>query len=293
MTVTDAGSRGFNLDGRVRRTVEAAAARAGVEVVEVEGMDELRAVSGLFSEVWGRGGEGAPMHSEAMRSMVHAGGLVSAAHDVADGQLLGAAVLGRDVPGRCYGYLAAVRPGTADRGIGWTLKQHQRLWALAHGMDTMAWTYDPLVSRNGRFNLTKLGATVREYVPAFYGQMSDEVNGTDVGDRMVVSWELRSRRALAAGEGVAPDPLPPDPGTVDGQVEAGPDGEPARVDAAGERWVRVPTDVVALRRTDPSLAAAWRSATATWFADAFAEGLLADSVSRTGWYHLTPEGAPA
>ena len=41
----------------------------------------------------------------------------------------------------------------------------------------MFWTFDPLVARNARLNLTKLGATVDEYELGFYGVMSDELHG--------------------------------------------------------------------------------------------------------------------
>lgn len=283
----------FNLLGRVQRTAEDAAARAGVELVEVSDMDALREISALFTQVWGHSSEGSPMHSEVMRSMVHAGGLVNAAYDVSDGSLLGAAVLGRDAGDHCYGYLAATRPGSADRGVGRALKQYQRAWALGRGIDVMRWTFDPLVARNARFNLTRLGAVVEEYDLAFYGVMADDINGTDVGDRLVARWDIRSSRALAAGEGVLPEPTD-DPGfriPEGSRSEDGPDGMPALVVRGEELWIRVPSDVVALRAADPERARAWRSITATWFTDAFARGLVADNVSRTGWYHLKERDA--
>ena len=43
----------------------------------------------------------------------------------------------------------------------------------------MTWTFDPLVSRNARFNLTKLGAHAVEYLPDFYGAMEDGINSND------------------------------------------------------------------------------------------------------------------
>lgn len=280
---------GFNLRRRVDRTVADAAARAGVLIEAVEDMDTLRQVSALFAVVWGRTAEGVPMHSESLRAVAHAGGLVNVARDRSGGDLLGAAVLGRDVPGSSYSYLAAVRPEITDRGIGVTLKQHQRAWALAHDIDLMRWTFDPLVARNARFNLVKLGAGVQEYEPAFYGQMADQLNGTDVGDRLVVTWELDSPRALRAGEGLAEDPTPPTATSPEvTHAEAGPDGEPALLHTPTGRWLRVPGDIVALRRSDPEQARAWRTATGAWFQDAFAAGLGAVSVSRTGWYHLRP-----
>lgn len=268
---------------QVDRSLAGSAAGLGLRLESAEDMETLRRVSDLFGLVWGRTAEGVPMHSESLRSLAHAGGLVSTALDAATGEIVGAAVLGRDVPGACYSYLAAVRPDVTDRGIGLALKQHQRAWALAQDIDVMRWTFDPLVARNARFNLVKLGAVAGEYEPAFYGQMGDQLNGTDVGDRLVVTWELDSSRALRAADGLVDDPMVPTDPT---RTEAGPDGEPALLHTPTDRWLRVPGEVVALRSSDPGQARAWRRMTAAWFQEAFADGLRAESISRSGWYHL-------
>lgn len=262
---------------------DAAAARAAVHVAAVEGIEELRRVSDLFADVWGRTAEGVPITSELMRSLVHAGGLVSVATAPASGGLVGAAVLGRAEPGACYSYIAAAVPGAGDRGVGFALKQQQRAWALARGLRRMSWTFDPLVSRNARFNLTKLGARVRVYEPAFYGQMSDAINGDDVADRLVVDWRLDSPAAVGASQGHVEEPDEPLP--ADHRAD-GPDGLPAWAEAEDARWLRVPTDIVALRRRDPDQASRWRALTAQWIAGSFADGFVAVGTTRTGWYRL-------
>lgn len=255
-----------------------------VEVRAVEEPDLLLEISELFARVWGRNAEGVPISSEMMRSLAHAGGLVSAAYD--DGALVGAAVLGRDEPGACYGYLAAVAPGTADRGVGRLLKAHQRDWALARQIATMRWTFDPLVARNARVNLTRLGATASEYEVAFYGEMRDEQNAGEVGDRLVATWELDTDRVAGALSGTVVDEPPPR-----GEVAArGPDAAAAVWTDAQDRWIRVPSDVHALRRDDRRQAAAWRLAARDWFTTAFAEGWIADGVSRDSIYHFSRGG---
>lgn len=253
---------------------------------ELHTVDELRAAAALLADVWGRSAEGVPMPSEVLISLVHAGGMVSGAFGAAaDTDLAGAAVLGRSVPGGCYGYIAAARPGAADRGIGFALKQHQRAWALRHGLDTMTWTFDPLVARNARFNLTKLGAVVDDYITGFYGVMSDDINGADRADRLVPTWWLDSDRAIAAAAGRPVEPPPP---PVDARTLAdGPDHEPAYQEAGRHRWLRIPPDIVALRKADPALATGWREATAEWLTAAFADGWRADGLTRDGRYHLT------
>ena len=60
---------------------------------------------------------------------------------------------------------------------------------------------------------------------------------------------------------------------------------PARTD--GERiWCRVPRDIVQVRKESPGLAREWRKAVRGVFTDAFADGYIATSMSRDGWYEL-------
>jgi len=150
----------------------------------------------------------------------------------------------------------------------------------------MRWTFDPLVARNARFNLVKLGATGTEYVVDFYGPMTDGVNGGDESDRLTATWDLTARgRPYDSG----------DPTCDSSEREAapathrGPDGATlARRDLADLRiWCRVPDDVVKLRAVDPELALRWRRAVREVFTEAFAQGFRATGMSRDGWYTLT------
>ena len=45
--------------------------------------------------------------------------------------------------------------------------------------------FDPLVRRNARLNLVRLGADVTDYLPDFYGAMDDAVNAGDRSDRLL------------------------------------------------------------------------------------------------------------
>lgn len=279
----------FNAAAQARRVAETAAARAGVTTAEVEDMADLRQVSHLWEQVWGRSNEGVPINSELLRSLAHAGGAVTVARDH-EGAVAGAAalVLGRDAT--TYSLIAGTRPGAADRGIGHALKLRQRTWALDRGLTTMRWTFDPLVGRNARFNLTKLGAGAEDYVESFYGRMADGINAGDEADRLVALWRLDSPEAVAASEGTAREPGDPDlcRGSV---VAVGPDGQPAYAVDDGGAWCRVPRDVVALRRTDPAATAAWRGLVRAAFADALGRGLSATGMTRSAWYRLSPGGS--
>lgn len=279
----------FNAGAQASRVALAAAERAGLVLDEVEDMETLRAASRLFEAVWGRNQEGVPLNSELLRSLAHAGGAVTVARD-RSGAMVGSAALVLAPRQGSYSLIAAAAPGAADRGIGYSLKLRQRAWALERGLVSMQWTFDPLVSRNARFNLTKLGARARTYVPGFYGLMHDAINQGDDADRLVAEWSLTGAAAIAATEGTAPDPGEPDESAGNVLAE-GPDGGPSHLRTGAETWVRVPRDIVRLRQEDPAAAAGWRTATRDALGVALAEGHVAVGMSRTGWYRITEEEA--
>jgi predicted GNAT superfamily acetyltransferase len=141
----------------------------------------------------------------------------------------------------------------------------------------MSWTFDPLVGRNARFNLVKLGAVGAEYLVDFYGPMDDGINAGDESDRLTARWDL-----LGAGPAAARDAAPGE-ATV---THRGPDGLPLASRAVDVIWCRVPADVLELRRTDPAAALAWRHAVREVFTGAFAQGYVATGMTREGWYRL-------
>jgi predicted GNAT superfamily acetyltransferase len=273
----------------LHRQAEDAATRAarlaGVRVADESAMGSLRQIAEMLVTVWGTSAQGAPIPADLLRSISHAGCNVSAAY-TADNTLCGAAVAiaAPDEP-VMYSLIAGVLPWVADRGVGFALKQHQRAWALARGLETMTWTFDPLVSRNARFNLTKLGAHAAEYERDFYGLMEDGINANDESDRLVAVWPLGSETTIACSTGEAVQPILPSFPARDVRV-LGPDGEPAFVQATNGLWCRVPADIVALRGTDPAQAAAWRTLMREIFTGAFSAGYTARAVTRAGWYRL-------
>ncbi|WP_166789762.1 hypothetical protein [Cryobacterium fucosi] len=277
----------------VVRQAQDAAARAavlaGVRVGDESELERLREVEALLVTVWGTSQHGAPIPTDLLRSISHAGCNVTAAY-TAGGVLCGAAVAIVS-PGTAgmYSLIAGVLPGLGDAGVGFALKQYQRAWALARGIETMTWTFDPLVSRNARFNLTKLGAQAEEYLDDFYGPMADEINANDESDRLVAIWPLTSREAIDCSTGL-PVAIALPAFTPDQVRGTGPDGHPSVALAAGSTWCRVPTDIVALRVGRPGEARAWRAATRALFTTAFASGLAAHGVTRSGWYRLATKG---
>ncbi len=264
----------------------AAAVRAGVHVVDEHDRDRLRDVEGLLIAIWGMSPHGAPIPFDLLRSISHAGCNVSAAYTLR-GELCGAAV-GIVSPGgmSTYSLIAGVLPGTGDKGVGFALKQHQRAWSLARGINTMTWTFDPLVSRNARFNLTKLGVHSAEYEQNFYGEMQDDINANDESDRLVAVWPLDSPRSVDASQGVVDEvELPPLESAM--VLEHGPDSKPVLIDGGENLWCRAPRDIVAMRATDPAQAQDWRFLLRGIFEPAFAAGRVATGVTRSGWYRLS------
>ena len=261
-----------------------AARAAGVTVRTVEEPAAIRAVADFLGAVWRMPHGAHPFPTDVLQSLVHAGGAVHAAF--AGERVAGAAVAVSGPPAErdVYSFVAAA--GSSDRGVGHAVKQAQRVWALGIGARTMRWTYDPLVSRNARFNLVKLGAVGSEYLVDFYGPMNDGLNDGDETDRLTATWDLR-----------AAAPKVPDP--AEGRAAApvlrtAPDGGPLAARDGNRLWCRVPGDIVALRAADPARALRWRHAVREVFTEAYAEGLRATAMSRDGWYLLTRPvpGAP-
>jgi predicted GNAT superfamily acetyltransferase len=263
-----------------------AALTAGVRIVDEHEMDRFHDIDNLFKTVWGLTSAARPIQAELLRSMSHGGAIVTAAYD-AENSLCGAAVLiGSATDTSVYSLITGVLPRAIEHGVGFAIKQHQRAVALERGIDRMLWTFDPLVSRNARFNLTKLGASATEYIDNFYGQMQGAINANDESDRLVATWQLNSERVIAASEGRVVELQRPAFRAGDVRT-VGPDGAPVLVETADSLWCRVPHDIVALRQHTPELAAAWRRCIRTALSTALASGYGASWVSRDGWYRLT------
>lgn len=259
----------------------AAAGTAGVRIEAARDPGRLHAVSELLGQVWGTSPAQSPLAPDVLRAIAHAGGIVHVAYGATGLVGAAAAIFGPPASQSLYSLATAAR--SSDRGVGYALKQAQRAWSLRHGVTSIAWTFDPLVSRNARFNLVKLGAVAREYTVDFYGRLYDEVNKDDETDRLTVMWDLTGHRATMAARG---RPLPVEaPRVLEGLLRA-PDGGPLAVRDECVLWCRTPKDIVALRHHDPDQAARWRTAVREVLVPAFAEGLVAVAMTRDGWYRL-------
>lgn len=93
-----------------------------------------------------------------------------------------------------HSHMTAVLPEFQNRGIGRKLKLAQRADALERGINLIEWTFDPLQSRNAHFNIARLGAIAREYLPNLYGQTSSPLHRGLPTDRLVAQWWIREPR---------------------------------------------------------------------------------------------------
>ncbi|MEM1332380.1 MAG: GNAT family N-acetyltransferase [Actinomycetota bacterium] len=254
---TDAGTdpRGLQAEGVEIRTLHTAA--------------EMRGVVEIFQQVWGSPNVMVPI--EMLMAIAHAGGYVAGAfdtdHDGAHERLLGASVaLLADHLGRpaLHSHITGVLAGAQKSGLGRTMKLHQQRWAREHRIEWIVWTFDPLVRRNAWFNIAGLGAQVHEYLPSFYGPMTDAMNHGDETDRLLVAWDVATDpdAALRDGTGVT-----------------------------GSHLIPTPDDVLTLRRTDGAEAARWRRVVREQFTEHLAAGRRVVGFTRDGSYVLVDGAA--
>ncbi|MYI47178.1 MAG: GNAT family N-acetyltransferase, partial [Gemmatimonadetes bacterium] len=156
----------------------------------VETRAEYESCVELQRETWGRSfSDVVPV--SMMGIAVKMGGICLGAFD-RSGELLGFVfgVTGpKDGETAHWSHMLAVRGEARNAGIGRQLKMAQRAALAEQGVETVYWTFDPLVARNAHFNLNRLGATIAEFVPDMYGASDSDLHrlGTD---RFVARWSL-------------------------------------------------------------------------------------------------------
>ncbi len=93
-----------------------------------------------------------------------------------------------------HSHMLGVLPEYRDSGAGRMLKLAQREDALARGFHLVEWTFDPLEIKNAYFNVEKLGAIIRRYLPNHYGITTSRLQGGLPTDRCVAEWHLHRPR---------------------------------------------------------------------------------------------------
>jgi predicted GNAT superfamily acetyltransferase len=262
-----------------------------IEIRPIKMEDEYHAVERLQREIWG-----APdieiVAFEMLMTASKNGGVTLGAFDIAEGEgrmvgfVFGFAGLTADGRLKHCSHMAGALPGYRDRGVGYALKLKQREIVLAQGIDLITWTFDPLESRNARFNFHKLGATCNVYLRNLYGAMRDKLNAGLPSDRFQVDWRIASPRVearLRGEEGASSTSTPSASALMSEGVPlinppvAGEPLRPSTMTLAGEEriLIQIPSDFQSLKAKDGNLALEWRLHTRALFEEAFAKGYLA------------------
>ena len=185
----------------------------------------------------------------------HTGGQVIGAFD--DARMIGftlAIAATRARKAFLHSHMTAVLPEFRDRGVGRRLKLFQRQDALKREIEWIEWTFDPLESKNAHFNLVRLGAVARRYIPNCYGVTASPLHGSLPTDRLVAEWCLNSERVKSI---LADDPLP-----AKGSIER----------------ISLPANVDQLRLEDRDAAVRVQAEVREQFVKCFAEGYVATAM---------------
>jgi predicted GNAT superfamily acetyltransferase len=264
--------------------VHEAAEAAGVLVAPLTELEDAQDMRRVLGSLWGED----IVDDGITRAIQHAGGLLYGARagDELVGFVLGFA--GFDEGLHVHSHILGVVPEWQSRGVGFALKLAQRAKCLDEGIAEVRWTYDPLVARNARFNLVKLGCVATRLYRRFYGDMTDNLNRGDRSDRFEVRWYVGSDRVERALRRQAQQPAM---GEILLEAQGEPDApEPKETGAlAGPgAVVAVPRDHAGLRSKDPQLGRWWRETAADVFDACFEAGLAAAWMTEDGRYIFEP-----
>jgi predicted GNAT superfamily acetyltransferase len=208
-----------------------------IVIRKCKGIEEFQRCVALQKEIWGE----ADIEVEPATLFVVAaetGGQVLGAFD--GGRLVGytLAVVGY-TQGTVFlhSHMTGVHGDYRDRGVGRALKLSQREEALGRGIRLVVWTFDPLEVRNAYFNLNRLGAIARKYLPNLYGLTTSLLHLGLATDRLWAEWRLDSARVVGAVSDLVRDP------------EAGSFAARIELPAELERWKTSDTAEVAKVQT--------------------------------------------
>ena len=199
----------------------------------------------IFDKTWAMDA-GTEITPNLLQAMIHSGAYLSGAF--IDSNCVGAAFAFPATTGglHLHSHMTAVLDSFRDKGIGHALKVDQYKWAKQNNYKEITWTFDPLVARNAKLNILKLGVDISAYYPNFYGDMPDELNAGDESDRVMASLKVvgdtpTSRSVIST----------PDKSAV---------------------LIAIPDDIVAIRGKDLAENLRWRRSVRDEFVSALARG---------------------
>ena len=212
------------------------------QVISLKSILEQKQSREIFDFTWALD-SGTEITPNLLQAMVHSGSYLSGAF--VDNKIVGAAFAFPATNGglHLHSHMTAVLPDFRDNGVGHALKIDQWNWAKKNNYSHLSWTFDPLVRRNAKLNITKLGVDISGYHTNFYGDMPDALNAGDESDRLMVSWRTDVDAPKAREIITNPEP--------------------------GDVLIEIPKDIVAIRSKNQSESMKWRRQVREQFMNAF------------------------
>ena len=213
-----------------------------MQIKELSTVKELNLAREIFDLTWAMD-TGTEITPNLLQAMVHSGSYLSGAF--IENKIVGAAFAFPATNNglHLHSHMTAVLDEHRDQGVGYALKIDQWNWAKKNNYSHLSWTFDPLVRRNAKLNIAKLGVDISAYHPNFYGDMPDALNAGDESDRLMVSWRTNEDAPKAKGLITNPEP--------------------------GDILIEIPEDIVSIRSMNQSESMKWRRQVREQFMAAF------------------------
>jgi len=216
-----------------------------ISVIELTSFSDQESARLVFDKTWMLD-NGSEITPNLLKAMVHSGSYLCGAY--IGKKCVGAAfAFPATTEGlHLHSHMTAVLEGYRDQGIGHALKIDQWKWAKKNNYKEITWTFDPLVARNAKLNLIKLGVDISAYYPNFYGDMPDALNAGDESDRVMASWKVVGDQPVSKIAITSP--------------------------SVSYTLIKIPEDIVAIRSKDKSENLKWRYRVREEFMRAFEKG---------------------
>ena len=213
-----------------------------IQVRKLDNLQDQDSARKIFDITWSLDA-GTEITPNLLQAMVHSGSYLSGAF--VDNKIVGTAFAFPATNGglHLHSHMTAVLLEYRDKGVGYALKIDQWNWAKRNNYSKLSWTFDPLVRRNAKLNIVKLGVDISAYHPNFYGEMPDALNAGDESDRLMVS--LRT------------------------DIDAPKARELITKPETGDILIEIPEDIVAIRSKNQSESMKWRRQVREQFLAAF------------------------
>jgi len=251
-----------------------AKAELPVEVRDLATQSEMDACVRLQRWVWGEDYRDS-VPASLIKVSQKVGGLAAGAF-LESGELVGFVfgLTGIEAGGRVvhWSHMLAVLPEYRNRGVGGRLKGYQRERLAELGVESVKWTFDPLVARNAHLNVNRLRVRVVDYIEDMYENTGSDLHAFGT-DRFVASWHL-SEAPEAVSDGA--------PAEFEGAPVVNGDGADAVAAAVPLVRVEIPVDAESMRSAALEELRRWRVSTRSAFRSLLGSGYAVAGFERDG-----------